>query len=151
MDRESTGIEPSQPRRAEGALELRVWGATQDQLADGLARARAVLQRRGVSAGRAIVCQWAVTAHALDPLLPAPDDEVKAGADACREAYVAAVSAAGGDTDGEEDALAFDQGEDGPPLWNTIPTLRAYRLKLHAAATGDSSVRPAAAGQPAPL
>ena len=139
MDSESIGKQPMQPRRAEHALELRVRGATQDQLADGLEKARAVLERRGVSAGRAIVCQSAITAYTLDPTLPEPGDEVKAGADACREAYVAAVIAAGGDVDGDEDVLAFDQGEDGPPLWNAIPTLRAYRTKLHGAAPEDSS------------
>lgn len=139
MSEKISATQPMQPRRAEGPLELRVWGVTQDQLADGLAAARAVLARRGITPGRAIVCQSAITAHEFDPSLPAPDAETEAGADACREACVAAVTAAGGDVDGDEDALAFDQGEDGRPLWNSIPTLRAYRAKLHAQANEESA------------
>ena len=119
------------PRRAEGPLELRVRGATQQQLADGLAQARAVLERRGISAGRAVVCHSAITAFQLDPTLPEPDADTVAGAQACREAYIAAVTAAGGDLESDDDALAFDQGDDGRPLWNSIPTLRAYRDRLH--------------------
>ncbi len=70
-----------------------------------------------------------MTAHEVDSTLPPPDADTQAGADACSEAYIAAVTAAGGDIDGDEDALAFDRGEDGRPLWNSIPTLKAYRLK----------------------
>jgi len=120
------------PRLAEGPLELRVRGATQAQLADGLAAARAVLERRGISAGRAVVCQSAMLAYELDPTLPEPDADTAAGALACREAYIAAVTAAGGDVGSDDDALAFDQGDDGRPLWNSIPTLRAYRSRLQA-------------------
>ena len=130
-----------QPRRADGALELRVWGATQEQLANGLVAARGVLERRCISPGRAIVCQSAMTAYEVDSTLPPPDADTQAGADACREAYIAAVTAAGGDLDGDEDALAFDQGEDGRPLWNSIPTLQAYRLKHAESSESSASAR----------
>ena len=142
MSEDMSVFQPLQPRRAEGSLELRVWGATQEQLADGLAAARAVLERRGLTAGRAIVCQSALTAYEFDSTLPQPDAETEAGAQACREAYVAAVTAAGGDIESDEDALAFDQGEDGRPLWNSIPTLKAYRAKLHAELSEPDATAP---------
>ena len=122
------GIDPQQPRRAEGPLELRVWGATDEQLGAGLSAARKVLADKGVTPGRSVVCHSAVAAHKLDPSLPEPDADVRAGAAACREAYVAAILAAGGVLD-RDDALAFEQGDDDRPLWDTLPTLRAWRLK----------------------
>lgn len=49
--------------RREGPLELRVWDATDDQLALGLATAREIFQARGVSPDRAGVCSVAVSAY----------------------------------------------------------------------------------------
>lgn len=119
---------PRQPCRADGPLELRVWGATDEQLAAGLAAARDVLAARGISAGRALVCHSAVAAHELDPSLPEPDAGVRADAGACREAFVAAIEAAGGALD-STDALAFAQGPDDHLLWDALPTLHAWRIK----------------------
>ena len=51
-----------------------------------------------------------------------------------------AVTVAGGDINGDEDALAFDQGDDGRPLWNSIPTLQAYRVKHAETSEGSSKI-----------
>lgn len=130
-------IAPAPPRRADGPLELRVRGATDERLVAGLQAARAVLDRRGVTAGRAVVCHTALTAFQLDPTLPEPDASVVTDAQACREAHVAAIEAAGGSLDGE-DALAFDQGEDGRALWETLPTLREWRSRNAAQQAGGA-------------
>ncbi|MCK9684383.1 hypothetical protein [Scleromatobacter humisilvae] len=128
-ERDNREIEQSV--KVEGELELRVWNANDEQLAAGLAAAREVLESRGVTAGRAVVCHSAVAAHELDPSLPAPGADVRAAAEACREAFVAAISAAGGTLD-SEDALAFEQRPADAALWDTLPTLRAWRDKNNA-------------------
>ncbi len=116
------------PGRREGQLELRVWDASEDQLALGLATAREVFQARGVTPDRAGVCSIAVSAYESDPSLPEPDVEVRLAAVAFNEAADAAIRAAGGALDSNNE-LSASQWPDGRPLWNTLPTLRAYRMK----------------------
>lgn len=128
MNHNSNSNDTAQPRLAAGALELRVWGASDEQLATGLNRARQVLEERGITAGRAFVCHAAVLAHELDPSLPSPAEDVCMGADVCKEAFDAAILAAGGRPD-RGDVLAFEQSAQDARLWDTIPTLRQWRLK----------------------
>ena len=117
---------------AAGPLELRVRGATDEQLAAGLTQARQVLSLHGISAGRAVVCQSAVLAYQLDPSLPAPEADVARAAAVCKEAWTAAIMAAGGRPD-EGDELAFEQSAEDARLWDELPTLRAWKLKNPAA------------------
>ena len=116
------------PGRRDGQLELRVWDATEDQLALGLAAAREIFQARSVSPDRAGVCSVAVSAYAADPSLPEPDAQVRKAAAAFDEAADAAIRAAGGALDSNNE-LSASQWPDGRPLWNTLPTLRAWRVK----------------------
>ncbi len=116
------------PGRRDGQLELRVWDASDDQLALGLATAREIFEARGVSPDRAGVCSAAVSAHESDPSLPEPDAEVRRSAAAFEEASKAAILAAGGTLDSNNE-MSASQWPDGRGLWNTLPTLRAYRFK----------------------
>lgn len=127
---------------AAGSLELRVQGATDEQLAAGLTQARRVLARHGISAGRAVVCQSAVLAHELDPSLPRPEADVRDAAAACKEAWTAAILAAGGRLDAG-DELAFEQSAEDARLWDELPTLRAWKLKNSAekSSKGDAPTR----------
>ncbi len=124
----------AQPRLAAGSLELRVWGATDEQLAKGLTRARQVLTSRGITAGRAFICHSAMLAHELDPSLPSPGDDIRRDAAVCKEAWDAAILAAGGNAD-RGDALAFEQSAEDARLWDVIPTLREWRIKNAEAST----------------
>ena len=99
MAHESANVKSSQPRLASGPLELRVGGATDEQLATGLTRARQVLYERGITAGRAFVCHSAVLAHEIDTSLPPPEEEVRRAARVCKAAWDAAILAAGGSAD----------------------------------------------------
>ena len=120
-------IEPWQPSRTEGPLWLICWGS-EDQLALGLATAREIFAARGVTPGYAAVCSIAVAAHESDPALPEPDAGVRVAAAVCREASDAAIVAAGGMLK-QDNELQISQGPEDRQLWNTLPTLVAWRAK----------------------
>ena len=126
-DDNSPFIEPWQPTRREGPLWLICWG-TEDQLALGLASAREVFAARGVTAGYAAICSVALSAFESDPSLPEPDASVRAAGAALCEASDAAILAAGGMLK-QDNELQVSQGPDDRELWNTLPTLRAWRAK----------------------
>ena len=111
--------------RTEGAIKLAVKGATQEQLALGIAVARKVFADLNVEPGRAGACRVAISAYSLDSTLPAPDDEVLKAAAAVTAALEEAVSAAGGDQQrGDYLAALYDSD-----ILEAFPTLRAYRDK----------------------
>ncbi len=136
MNLNSNSNDTAQPHLAAAPLELRVWGASGEQLATGLNRARQVLEERGITAGRAFVCHSAVLAYELDPSLPSPAEDVCMGAAVCKEAFDAAILAAGGSAD-KGDALAFEQNAEDARLWDTIPTLREWRVKNAASTAAE--------------
>jgi hypothetical protein len=111
--------------RTEGAIKLAVKGATQEQLALGIAAAREVFAGLGVEPGRVGACCVAISAYSLDSTLPAPDDEMLKAAAAESAALAAALSAAGGDRKRGDYLAALSD----PSLMETLPTLRAYRDK----------------------
>ena len=118
---------PDQPFREESPLTLRCW-ATEDQLKLGLEAARTVFWTRGIVAGRAAVCSLAVSAYKADPSLPEPAAEVRASAAAFDEANDAAILAAGGMLN-QDNALECEQRPEDRVLWDSLPTLRAWRAK----------------------
>ena len=111
--------------RTEGAIKLAVKGATQEQLALGIAAAREVFAGLGVAPGRVGACSVAISAYSLDSTLPPPDDEMLKAATAESVALAAALSAAGGDRKRGDYLAALSD----PSLMETLPTLRAYREK----------------------
>ena len=123
---DTTPIERSQPWRAEGPLRLNCW-ATEEGLALGLAAAREVFAARGVAPGYAGVCSVAVSAYEGDPSLPEPDAHVRAADAALQEAADAAILAAGGMLK-QDNHLQVSQGPEDRQLWNTLTTLRAWRI-----------------------
>ena len=123
-------ISPFPPSRREGIIELRLRGASQEQMALGIAAAREVFNAADVSPVHASICHAAILAHEFDPALPVPDAEILAGAVAYERACDAAVRAAGGVL-AHGDELHIDQGSDlqAERLWSAVPTLRLYRAR----------------------
>jgi hypothetical protein len=130
VDDEPPFIEPWQPSRLEEPLWLICWG-TEEQLALGLASAREVFAARGVTPGYAALCSMAVGMYESDPSLPEPDASVRAAAAALDEASDAAILAAGARLK-EDNEMQVSQGPEDRELWNTLPTLRAWRVKNRA-------------------
>ena len=115
----------SRESRTEGAIRLAVKGATQEQLARGIAIARQIFDDLHVEPGRAGACIVAISAYSLDSTLPAPDDDMLSAAAAVTTALEAALRATGGDREHGDYLAALPD----PRLLEAFPTLLAYRDK----------------------
>ena len=110
--------------RVEDGIKLVVKGATQDQLAHGIAVARKALQDRGVGLGLAGACHIALMSWQLDPTVPEPDEQVRMAALAVAVAKQLAVKAAGGSLERGDYLAVVDDS-----MVNVVPTIHAYRDK----------------------